>query len=120
MNFAQLPLSPAALKALGEKAEVELAERHLVDFFRQCWGHIDGNEYVHGRHIDVMAEHLQAVNEGQIRRLILNIPPRYAKTSLFGIAWPAWTWLRRQGGPRGNEIQGPQTQFLYVSHKDEL
>ena len=120
MSSAQLHLSPDALKALGERAEIELAERHLVDFFRQCWGHIDGNEYVHGRHIDVMAEHLQAVNEGEIRRLILNIPPRYAKTSLFGIAWPAWTWLRKQGGPRGNEIQGPQTQFLYVSHKDEL
>lgn len=119
-NFAQLPLSLDALKDLAERAEIELAERNFVDFFRQAWSHIDGNSYVHGRHIDVMAEHLQAVNEGEIRRLILNIPPRYAKSSLAGICWPAWTWLRQQGGTKGTEIQGPQTQFLYVGHKDEL
>lgn len=89
-----------------------------MDFFRQAWSRIDGNQYVHGRHIDVMAEHLQAVNEGKIRRLILNIPPRYAKSSLAAICWPAWTWLREQGN--GSQIQGPQTQFLFVSHKDDL
>ncbi len=113
-----MPLSHDALNALAERAEIELAGRHLVDFFRQAWGHIDGNSYVHGRHIDVTAEHLQAVNEGEIRRLILNIPPRYAKTSLACVCWPAWTWLRRHGC--GTEIQGPQVEFMYVSHKDDL
>lgn len=41
-------------------------------------------------HIGCIAEHLEAVYRGEIRKLIINIPPRTLKTYLVGVAFPAW------------------------------
>lgn len=41
-------------------------------------------------HIDIICEHLQAIANGQIKRLIINIPPRYLKSICASIAWPTW------------------------------
>lgn len=41
-------------------------------------------------HIDCIAEHLQAVWEGQITKLIINMPPRSLKTLSTSISFPAW------------------------------
>lgn len=49
-----------------------------------------GAKYAHNWHIDAIAEHLQACAEGDIRRLIINLPPRMLKSTLVSVAWPAW------------------------------
>jgi predicted phage terminase large subunit-like protein len=41
-------------------------------------------------HLQVMAEYLHAVETGDIRRLIINMPPRYLKSLCISVAWPAW------------------------------
>lgn len=41
-------------------------------------------------HIGCIAEHLNAVYSGEIRRLIINEPPRTLKSYLVARAWPAW------------------------------
>lgn len=41
-------------------------------------------------HIGCIAEHLEAVRLGQIRKLIINVPPRTLKSYLVGAAFPAW------------------------------
>lgn len=43
-------------------------------------------------HIAVLAAKLDAVRRGEIRRLIVNIPPRHLKSHAASIAFPAW-WL---------------------------
>ena len=45
--------------------------------------------------IEAVAEHLQAVCDGEIRRLLINIPPRCSKSSLTSVAFPAWVWSQR-------------------------
>lgn len=47
-------------------------------------------EYNHNWHIDCIAEHLRAVEAGEIRRLIINMPPRELKTISVSIAFTAW------------------------------
>ena len=49
-----------------------------------------GSEYIPNWHIDLIADRLQAVENGEIKRLIINIPPRYLKSICVNIAWPAW------------------------------
>lgn len=49
-----------------------------------------GTAYNHNWHIDCIAEHLRAVEAGDIKRLIINIPPRAMKTISVSIAFPAW------------------------------
>ncbi len=56
------------------------AEESLGDFIRQAWSCADPSEYVHGWHIDAIAEHLEAVTAGEIRRLLINIPPRHGNS----------------------------------------
>jgi len=41
-------------------------------------------------HIEVMASKLEAVRRGDIRRLIIALPPRHLKSHCASIAFPAW------------------------------
>lgn len=47
-------------------------------------------QYAHNWHIDAIAQYLQACAKGEIRRLIINIPPRMLKSTMVSVAWPAW------------------------------
>ncbi|XVN43007.1 MAG: hypothetical protein RCG15_01525 [Candidatus Rickettsia vulgarisii] len=49
-----------------------------------------GVEYQANWHIKLIGEYLQAVEKGEIKRLIINIPPISLKSICIGVAWPAW------------------------------
>src|SRR5665213_992356 len=49
-----------------------------------------GEQYFDGWHVDAICHHLQAVKDGQIKRLIINMPPRSLKSITTSIAFPAW------------------------------
>ena len=49
-------------------------------------------------HIDAIADHLQAISEGRIRNLLINIPPGHAKSLIVSVLWPAWQWIRIEQG----------------------
>src|SRR5215475_5000965 len=96
--------------------EREGCEQSLLKFVEKSWENIDPSSFVPSRHLEAIAEHLQAVTDGHIRRLIVNIPPRSSKSSMVSIAWPAWTWAQPQKGP----LSGPQVQFLSSSYAYNL
>ena len=89
----------------------EQCARSLSTFVRCAWPAIDPAPYVHGWHIDAMAEHLEAVTEGEIKTLVVNVPPRHMKTILL-IMWQAWTWTLPKISNRFNLLRGPGVQFL--------
>jgi predicted phage terminase large subunit-like protein len=60
-------------------------------------------------HIEVIAEKLTAVQQGKIRRLIINLPPRHLKSLMASIAFPAWCL--------GHD---PSAQILCVSYAQDL
>lgn len=72
-----------------------MRQSSLVDFVRDAWTIVEpGIPYVHGWHIDVICEHLEAVQAGEIRNLIINMPPRHMKSLLVSVFFPAWVWTR--------------------------
>jgi hypothetical protein len=84
-------LSPHQLVEIKEALEKDLAEGSLSDFVRQAWPILEpGNQYLPNWHIDLICEYLEAVVKGDIRRLIINIPPRYGKSLLVSVMWPCW------------------------------
>lgn len=103
-----------------EKQLVELdrtdCEDSLYTFLRESWRYIDASPFVAGWPIEAVAEHLQAVADGEIKRLIINIPPRCAKSSLVSVAFPAWTWAQ----PWDTPTSGPGVQFLSASYAQQL
>lgn len=60
--------------------EAERAERRLAHFVRQAWPVIEpGTPYRANWHIDAICAHLEAVARGEIRNLLINMPPRMMK-----------------------------------------
>jgi hypothetical protein len=110
-NGEKIAINPTINRA--EKGE---CEEDLYTFLRYGWRFIDPSPFVEGAPIQAVAEHLQAVVDGDIRRLIINIPPRMGKSSITSVAFPAWTWIQRNASP----TSGPGVQFLHASYAQSL
>src|SRR5438105_1968887 len=90
--------------------ETERAVRSLREFVRQAWPIVEpSTPFVAGFHIDAIIEHLEAITRGQIRNLIINVPPRHMKSLLVCVFWPAWEWIRY-----------PERRWLYSSYAASL
>lgn len=114
--MAARPLTPAQerkalakLKAALEEEATRQAELHLAAFIRQAWHVVEPGEYLHNWHIDAIAEHLEAVTAGQIRRLLLNLPPRCMKSLSVSVMWPAWSWIGH-----------PELRWMFGSYDADL
>jgi predicted phage terminase large subunit-like protein len=60
-------------------------------------------------HVEVVAAKLAAVRAGEIRRLVVNLPPRHLKSHLASVAFPAWCLGR-----------DPTCRLLCVSYAQDL
>ena len=74
-----------------------------------------GTAYVHNWHIDAIAAHLHACARGDIRRLVINLPPRMLKSTLVSVAWPAWLLghepaLRLMAASYGQQLANKHSQ----------
>jgi predicted phage terminase large subunit-like protein len=95
---------------ISNQRELQALYRNdLTAFFARAWKELEPSEYDHNWHIECMAKHLEAVERGDIKRLIINVPPRTAKTLLVNIVYPAWIIGRKAG-----------TRILGVSYAHRL
>lgn len=82
----------------------------FAKFLPEAWPVIEPlNAFRANWHIDCIAEYLEAVDNGEIPRLVINIQPRSAKSSIVSVAWPVWTWTQR-----------PWQRFIFASYSKEL
>ena len=88
-------------------------------FFQRAWREIEPSPYKHNWHIDCIAEHLEAVEAGEIKRLIINVPPRTGKTLLTNIAFPAW-YMGRNPGKSVIGISYAQRLSEKISYKNRM
>ncbi len=91
------------------KIDAEECRRSLKIFMRRVWHLIEPTEFIDGLPIDAMIVHLEAVTKGDIKRLLINIPPRHTKSTLVSVIWPVWVWL-----------QSPTERFLCASYSLDL
>ncbi|CAI27848.1 Conserved hypothetical protein [Ehrlichia ruminantium str. Gardel] len=63
----------------------------FLSFLKLCFNTASSTNYIiNNWHIKVIADRLEAALNGKINRLIINMPPRYAKSLCVSIAWPSW------------------------------
>lgn len=94
-------------------------EGSLVEFVKEAWKIIEpGQPYVHGWHIDLIVEHLEAITDevqfedgSYYNRLLINVPPGTMKSLLTNVFWPAWEW-----GPKNR----PHLRYVCASHSMNL
>lgn len=106
-------IPPELLGLYNEYAYSELAGlcgNSLLAFQTTFWNVLEPNtQYIDNWHLHYMIEHLEAVEQGQIKRLILNLPPRYMKSILCNVMFGAWLWARK-----------PEWRMLSFSFSDAL
>lgn len=73
------------LLQLKGRDPVEAARREFLPFVRRIWP-----EYIHGRHHDVMADAFERIERGELKRCIINMPPRSTKSRFTSVLLPAW------------------------------
>ena len=63
----------------------------LAAFIQKTFQAIDGSQPYHPNwHVKVLADYLTKVRLGQIKRLIITLPPRSLKSVAASVAFPAW------------------------------
>lgn len=98
--------------------EKERLEDSLIEFHKAAWEHMDPSPYVHGRHLDAISEHLEAVAYGEIRKLLINLAPRHSKSLLVSVSFPAWLWAKKPDPEY--PMLGAQLRLLCLSYGDTL
>lgn len=91
-------------------------ETSLYTFVQRAWRYVDPSPFVHGWPLEAMCEHLEAVVDGDIRKLLINIPPRCGKSSIVSVCFPAWVWIQRAE----TATAGPQVPLLHASYAMSL
>lgn len=94
-----------------EKAKTAAPRVPLRMFIEGAWRYIDPKPFLPNWHVDAIADHLQAMSDGLINRLVINVPPGMAKSLITSVAWPAWEW-----GPNGH----PEIRWLCTSYADSV
>ncbi len=96
----------------AHKTPKERAEASLHEFVRQAWSIVESDcPFIDGWHIRAICEHLEAVADGRIKRLLINVPPGCGKSLLVCVFWACWVW-----GPQNR----PHTRWLFASYGQEL
>lgn len=67
------------------------------EFCKLAWTEIESDPVVWSWHLDEICKHLEAVSRGELRRLIINVPPGCSKSTIVSVLWPAWDWITHPG-----------------------
>lgn len=104
-------LTDAELEALARHLDKfkELHERdeyqgNFLKFVKHVWP-----SFIAGNHHRIFAEKLEKVARGELKRLIVNMPPRHTKSEFASYLFPAWVMGQK-----------PETKIIQATHTAEL
>jgi len=63
----------------------ERCRQNFMPFVRQMW-----SAFIPGKHHQIMADAFERVARGELKRLIINMPPRHTKSEFASYLFPAW------------------------------
>lgn len=92
------------LEELEEAKARESCSEEYLKFVYEMW-----SAFIHGKHHEVMAEAFERVAKGELKRLIINMPPRHTKSEFASYLLPAW-FLGRY----------PDKKIIQTAHTAEL
>tara|TARA_R100000458_G_scaffold59380_1_gene69798 strand:- start:1047 stop:2534 length:1488 start_codon:yes stop_codon:yes gene_type:complete len=90
--------------ALKKAEDRENSQKSFMDFVKSVWP-----AFIEGRHHKVMGEAFEEVANGDVKRLIVNMPPRHTKSEFASYLLPAW-FLGRF----------PEKKVIQTAHTAEL
>jgi hypothetical protein len=79
------PENRAKIQMLLEMDRIERSKESFLYFVTQMWP-----VFISGGHHKIMADAFERVANGQLKRLIINMPPRHTKSEFASFLLPAW------------------------------
>ena len=73
------------VRRLLEMDRVERCRESYLFFVQQMWP-----VFISGKHHKIMADAFERVAKGELKRLIINMPPRHTKSEFSSYLLPAW------------------------------
>jgi predicted phage terminase large subunit-like protein len=92
------------LEELEEAKQKENSRTDFLTFVNRMWP-----SFIGGRHHGIMADAFERVANGELKRLIINMPPRHTKSEFASYLFPAW-FLGRY----------PEKKIIQTAHTAEL
>ena len=92
------------LEELEQVKSVQAAKQNFIPFVEMMWP-----SFIAGRHHKIMADAFERVARGELKRLIVNMPPRHTKSEFASYLFPAW-FLG----------QYPEKKVIQTAHTGEL
>lgn len=93
-----------------DRLSAELSQRKLRHFVKNAWHVVEPKTpYKPNFHIDAICDHLEAVDNGEIQNLLINIPPRCSKSLTVSVMWNPFRWTTN-----------PSVRFLCASYAQPL
>ncbi len=109
-KYTHLGRSSQAGSTPVNNAERLKYQNSLWEFWQKSWEILEpANELQSNWHQELIIEHLELVDAGVNKKLLINIAPRHLKSLLCSVAFPCWQWLRR-----------PELRGLYLSYSSSL
>jgi len=65
--------------------KIERCKENFMPFVGEMWA-----SFISGRHHKIMADAFERVANGELKRLIINMPPRHTKSEFASFLFPAW------------------------------
>ncbi len=119
MAASSMEISPSLLKKIRDDpqgVQNEMDRRRgnlsLSDYSASVWSVLEPKRpLIRGPSWDCICEHLEAVGNGEIRRLLINVPPGFSKSLLSNVFFPTYQW-----GPKNR----PDQRFVGFSYSKGL
>jgi predicted phage terminase large subunit-like protein len=92
---------------LAQIEKNETCKENFLVFVKNMWP-----DFIAGRHHQIIAEKLERVASGDLKRLIINMAPRHTKSEWASFLFPAWMMGRN---PRMKILQATHTTELAVN-----
>ena len=109
MNLDTVPEETLKEILALKQAEIRLVVRDRARSDFMAFAHHVYENFIEGKHHKIIAEKLERIAEGKLKRLIVNMPPRHSKSELASYLMPAW-FLGRN----------PKLKIIQATHNTEL
>ena len=83
-----LPEGSPEIEKINTLLQADKRERcreNFMPFVRQMW-----SAFIPGKHHQIMADAFERVARGELKRLIINMPPRHTKSEFASYLFPSW------------------------------
>ena len=87
-----------------EIAQAESSQNDFMEYTKTVWP-----EFINGRHHKIMAEKFNRIATGELKRLIVNMPPRHTKSEFGSYLLPSWLMGKN-----------PRLKIMQTTHTAEL